>query len=445
MAKICIIGGGISGLATGEFLAEKDFILCEKQTNVGGWVQTHQHSSGAILDLAANGWLNNEPTVGDLINSLSLADEVITANQKTNIRWIFHKGKLRAAPLSPLALLRTPLLSFRTKLRMLLEPFITQKTTNDEESLADFVARRLGKGTIETLLAPMVAGIFAAHPSEISVRAAFPKLYEMEQSHGSLFSALRKRKAFRPQLQTLKGGAGQLANTIAQKYSNQIKCNRQVQAIEKNGDRWNVFFADGNITCDAIVFACPSHAQASIIRGTLPDIAPHLDAIKYSSVVVVSGIYPQKMWQRTPVGFGALVTPKTESYGALGTLFTSSIFPSHGPQGTIITRSIFGGTRHPTAIEWDNQELIAKNRKLHTKFFGEELDQPIDIQVFKHHNAIPRYEVGHHQRQITIQSMQKCNPGIFFVGNHLFGVGVKDCIRNAKRTAQMVDQYLGIK
>lgn len=445
MAKVCIIGGGISGLATGEFLSEKDFVVCEKSTSIGGWIQTQQHESGAVLDLAANGWLNNEPAVGELINKLALSAQLVEANNKTNTRWIYHNNALHPAPLSPMALLRTRLLSLRTKLRMLFEPFVSKRTSDSEESLAEFVTRRLGKGTIETLLAPMVAGVFAAHPSEISVKAAFPKLYKMEQEYGSLFQALRQQKAQRPHLQTLKGGAGQLTHTLAQKYHSKVKCNRAVEAIEKNGERWNVFFSDGSITCDAIVFACPAYAQASIIRGVLPEIAHHLDAIPYSSVVVVSGIYPRNMWQREPTGFGALVTPKTESYGALGTLFTSCIFPSHSPDETIVTRTILGGTRYPDAIEWDNQELIAKNRKLHSQLFGPENKQPIDIKVFKHHRAIPRYELGHNHRQLAIQTMQQRTPGIFFVGNHLFGVGVKDCIRNAKNTAQLVDKYLGVQ
>jgi protoporphyrinogen/coproporphyrinogen III oxidase len=444
MAQICIIGGGISGLATATWLAgEHDVCIAERSKVPGGWVRSIRGDHGQIIDLAANGWLDNEPAVDRLLSSLSLLEERLQASDQQKMRWIYHRDRLHRAPLSPPSLLATRLLSLFAKLRLCGEPFVGEGAGAAEESLADFMARRLGRGVLETLIAPMVAGVFAAQPEEISVRAAFPRLLELEKTHGSLFTALLKgRGGEAPRLTTLKGGTGRLAAAMAERLGDRIEYGREAVAIEQEGDGWRIHFSEGELSADVVVLACPAYAQAAMLRSCLPETSHHLEAIRYTSVAVASSLFPAGMWDRSPAGFGALSSRGSDLDGALGVLFSSRIFPDHSPDGVELTRTIFGGTRHPEVMGMDREQLLSATRSVHRKLFGTERAAPLQIEVFKHYQAIPIYEPGHHRRQLAVQAAQNRHPGLYFVGNHLFGVAVKDCIRNAEAAALRIAGYL---
>ncbi|MEC7984800.1 MAG: protoporphyrinogen oxidase [Myxococcota bacterium] len=436
MSTTSIIGGGISGLSCASWLP--DALLFEKSEHVGGWVRTISHSTGIPLELAANGWLNNEPAVDRLLAALDLQDQVLPASPEQKIRWIYNQN-LVALPSAPPNIFRSPLLSFWSKIRLLWEPFVGRNKNEKEESVAEFVSRRLGSGVINHLLAPMTAGIFAAQPEELSLRAAFPKMFEMEEEHGSLLRALLKRgKSSPPRLCSLKNGSGVLCQTIAHRLSDRLQTQKKALSLDRIGNRWRIHFEDGEHESDTVVLSCPAYAQASILRANMPILANHLDQIQYSSVVLAISIYPRSSCN--PRGFGALVSRDAELHGALGVLFSSSIFPTRVPEDYTVTRTILGGTRYPKLIDLPEEELKERVASIHHKLFG--ATNPKDILIFKHHNAIPLYEVGHYRRQNAISAILQQYPGLFLLGNHLFGVGVKDCIRNGEQTAQRVKAYL---
>src|SRR5690606_30010536 len=99
------------------------------------------------------------------------------------------------------ALLTTPLLSLRAKLRLLREPFARPApgpAPGSDESLAAFVRRRLGPEPLARAVDPFVAGIFAGDPERLSVRHAFPRLHALEEAHGSILrGVIRQARAAR--------------------------------------------------------------------------------------------------------------------------------------------------------------------------------------------------------------------------------------------------------
>ena len=67
-----------------------------------------------------------------------------------------------------------------------LELFVPKKKGNEDESLGDFVTRRLGKEALDKIAEPLIAGIHGGNPKTMSVRASFPKFVQMEEQYGSL-------------------------------------------------------------------------------------------------------------------------------------------------------------------------------------------------------------------------------------------------------------------
>ena len=53
------------------------------------------------------------------------------------------------------------------------------------------MVRRLGREVLDRIAEPLIAGIHAAEPSTMSLRASFPRFLEMERNHRSLILAAR--------------------------------------------------------------------------------------------------------------------------------------------------------------------------------------------------------------------------------------------------------------
>lgn len=446
MARVIIVGAGVSGLATAAFLdgSGHDIQVIESQPEPGGLVRSDR-TDGRVCDRAANGWLDNEPAIERLIERVGLTDQILPVNDKFKARYIFADGKMMAAPLSLAAMISTPLLTPWAKLRLLGEPLVGRASPDADETIAEFLGRRLGPRFVDRMVAPMVAGVYAARPEQIAVRAAFPRLWQLEQEHGGLLlGALRSRRsgARRGRLTTLKHGAGQLNRTIRDQLGERLVTGEPVQAVEKRRYGWMVHTAGGAQPADAVVLACPAWAQASIVRSLDADLAAVLNEIPYSPVAVVVTAWPSGTWDRHPNGFGVLIAPGEDVGGMMGTLFTSSIFPSHANRDEILLRSIFGGAIHPEVVQLDDQQLLARCRAGLGRFFGQEHSAPKMVKVYRHTRGIPQYTTGHTSRTRAIQAAQSKHGGLFFTGNHIEGVGVKDCARNGEKTAEAVTSWL---
>ncbi|MBM76286.1 MAG: protoporphyrinogen oxidase [Proteobacteria bacterium] len=428
---IAIVGSGISGLTAGFWLQKQGFDvrIFEQKNHYGGWIKSTAGPLGEIIDEAANGWLNNEPAVDRLIQALGLEDQHLPACDPKSERWIYHQNKLCPAPLTPLKLIKTPLLSILEKCRLLLEPFVSKGPINTEQSLADFIKRRLGAGPLDTLVAPMVAGIYAAHPEDLELKSTFPLLLELEQEYGSLFKGLRKRKrSSPPHLHSLPRGAGQLCEQLAKTLP--ISLNTPITELKQSQNLWE-FQSPSLGRFEHVILAIPAYAQAKLLEPLKPNLSEKLSKIKYNHALVASTLYEHQSLKNKPTGFGALISRQTELLGALGVLFTSEIFPSRAPQNHVLTRIIFGGSRYPETLELDTQEIHRRTRTIHDELFGEHAP-PVSISVHKHRSAIPCYAPGHAQLIQNIkEDIQKLS-GLSLLGNHIDGVGVKDCIRNAE-------------
>ena len=319
--KIAIVGGGISGLTCAFWLKKfgHKITLFEKKTHLGGWIQSTKTPLGSIVDVAANGWLDNEPAVHELIDALEAQKEHISVQDPKSTRWIVHQDRMVPAPLSPPMLLKTPLLSLLSKLRLLWEPFVQSKSPQNE-SLADFVQRRLGSGVVDGLLTPMVAGIYAAHPSELDVRACFPKLVEWENTYGSLLRALfspSRPKGKAPILHSFRNGAGSICDRIATTLDSSEIYFSEATKVNFLGDHWMVHSDEITKEVDHVVLACPAFVQSHLLKNIAPQVASCLDKILYSDVAVVVSEYPQNAWEHRREGFGALCSQNQELFGVL--------------------------------------------------------------------------------------------------------------------------------
>src|SRR5205823_2399428 len=80
----------------------------------------------------------------------------------------------------------TGLFTAKAKLAVLREPFVPARRDGQEESIAQFVVRRLGQEFLDQAIDALVGGVYAGDPYKLSVSHAFPKLAQLEAKYGSL-------------------------------------------------------------------------------------------------------------------------------------------------------------------------------------------------------------------------------------------------------------------
>ena len=183
--SVIIVGAGITGLATAWWLHKSgaDVVVLERDSAVGGTMKT-VHTGGWLIETGPNSALETTPLLKKLSAEVGIENELIYANEAADNRYILRDGALHPLPMKPALFLKSKLWSLSGKLRLLKEPFIGRSLK--EETIAEFVARRLGKEFLDYAINPFVAGVYAGNPEQLSVQAAFPKFYALEKNYGGL-------------------------------------------------------------------------------------------------------------------------------------------------------------------------------------------------------------------------------------------------------------------
>ncbi|RMH78899.1 MAG: protoporphyrinogen oxidase [Calditrichaeota bacterium] len=454
-SEIAIIGGGITGLATAYFLRRqgRDPIVLEKSLRLGGAIGT-ERVEGFLIEQGPNSILETTPVLQELIQGLGLPDQVVYAGERAKKRYIVRGGKLRPLPMSPPAFIASRLFSVHAKLRLLKEPFIPPAPPDADESLADFVRRRLGEEFLDYAINPFVAGVYAGRPEYLSVRSAFPKLHQLEQRYGSLIRGAilgakeRRRRAetekTRARLLSFREGLGTLIDALAAHLGSAVTTGAEVQAVEAGESGYRIRYVVGGeqrqLTCAALVVTIPAHAYEKFPLPGKKRLAEALSRIDHPPVAVVFFGY-RRAPESVPLdGFGMLL-PEKENRRILGTLWNSTIFPQRAPAGGVALTTFVGGTRQP------EYALLPEDRLI--QMVQEELQDlmkihapPDVVRVVQWEKAIPQYEIGHQRILAEVEAHEAEHPGLYIAGNFRGGISVADCIRNAKELSQKVEKFL---
>jgi oxygen-dependent protoporphyrinogen oxidase len=438
--RIAVVGAGIAGLSTHYFLereARRMGITAHVETwdprpTPGGNVSTAT-GSGWQCEAAVESVLSSRRETMDLALDLGLGDRIVQASPLAKKRFIVWKGRPRSmGPASAIGAFPT----WGAKLRALWEPFVPRGP--EDESVADFGVRRLGRGLMQQIMDPMVTGIYAAAPERLSVRSAFPRIKTMEMAHGSLFAGMRAGakacKALPPDERpasgsyTLRGGMAELVQTLAAKVSGHIHQERRILSISREGSRWALRTADGSQGAfDDVVLAVPAFDVARI-QGLPAELIPDLEKLPYNAVTVVGLGFDRSQVAHPLDGFGFLV-PKSEGRKILGTLFSSSLWPHAAPAGKVLLRTIVGGGRQPELAALPDDALVDMVRHELSELLGAR-GEPVYVHVARHARGIPEYPVGH---AATIGRLKARLDGthLHLAGNAWDGIGLNDCVTAA--------------
>jgi oxygen-dependent protoporphyrinogen oxidase len=431
--RVTVLGGGLAGLFTAsELLAagSDDLVLLDRDSQPGGVARTIRRD-GYELEPAATTLLLPKPHLTEVLDHLGA--EVVAAIDGAT-RYLYTRGRLVTLPSSPMALL-APVVPWSAKLRAVAEPLVRARASSPDESLDDFMRRRLGSGLGTTMAWVAASGVFAGDPKRLSVRSAFPAFPALEDTAGSIVRGglqrlkSRPRGSVRPAAHIPVGGMSALAGKAAALLGDRYRPGTVVDSVRRSEHGWTITGTDEFESEHVVIALRPSDA-ATLVEG---DLRAQLERAATAPVVVVGLGGPSERLPLPP-GFGVLTGPDAGTT-ALGILFESSYAPNRAPAGHSLAKVIAGGATRPDVVEWDDDRIIGQIGNDVSRILGIEAD-PSFVEIVRHRAGIPQYEVGHNAWLAELDRLS--GPNLHLTGWGYRGVGVGHIAADAVRIATRI-------
>lgn len=453
--KITILGAGISGLATAHWLEKEgyDITILESSFEPGGAMIT-KFVNNFLVDFGPNSGLETTPKIKELVEDVGLLDEMIYANKEGNKRYILKNDELLPLPTSPGKFISSKLFSSSAKLRLLKEPFIGKSDDGYNQSISDFVTRRLGQEFLDYAIDPFVSGVFAGDPSKLSVKSAFPKLYRLEELYGGLIKGMIKGAKERKQrneeskqhakMFSFRNGMQSFPRAIANNLKGNIFYDSSIKGIRKVDRKFIVDIEknkqQGEIVSDVLLSSIPAYLLSELMSNFDNELCKRLDDIIYPPVLVLYLGYNKSVINQPLDGFGFLI-PSKEKKKFLGAIWSSTIFENRTQRDKAAFTIFVGGAKNLNFnMSEVNQRVEEVLQEFHTIMGISE--SPIIIEKKFWKKAIPQYNLGYNEHEKYFGEFENQNPGLFLSGNYRGGISVGDCIKSSYTNFENIRDYL---
>jgi oxygen-dependent protoporphyrinogen oxidase len=510
---IVVVGGGITGLAAAYYLRKfadaagisVRLAIVEATERLGGKIDTLR-KDGFVIEKGPDSFLARKKAILELAADLGIDGELVPINPSGKKSYIVFRGKLHPMPdglmlgvpteIAPM--LRTGLLSPAGKLRAGLDFILPARKGGGDESIGEFLTRRLGREVVERIAEPLLAGIYAGELDKLSLMATFPQFREAELKHGSLILGMRRAMRRRPAAGNASGAAGQPAApaqadvrtgaagngagrsggassassaadailarfrgapflnfrrglaTIVEALERELaeaewRRGRRAVALRKNaagdaGGRYAVVLDDGEeLAADAVVVTAPAYEAEKLLRD-------HVDCgmlrnVRYASVANVVLAFDKASFGREFHGSGFLV-PRTEGRQITACTWTSTKWLHTSPPDKVLLRCYVGRAGDEDAVSLPDDQLIRLVRRDLEELIGVTA-APAMTEITRLHRSMPQYPVGHVEAMRDFRRrLAEALPGVWAAGAAFDGIGLPDCVRQAKETAEQAIREL---
>ncbi len=517
LPRIAVIGGGMTGLGAARALEDErlagggfDWMLFEQEPRFGGKVQTVRRD-GFVIEGGPDSAIVEKPWPIQMARRLGIGDDILDSNEDIRRSYVFTRGGLHELPegiilmvptrMVPFAL--SGLISWPGKLRMGLDLVLPRggaaiagtgtaragaagaggagpngALATPDESLAHFVTRRLGHEALQRIAEPIVAGIHAGDPDQMSVQATFPMFLQMEREHRSLIIGMLGRRRARARAQrasaaapqrpaprsyfySFTGGLADLSDAmVASLPAERLRSGIGVTVFETGGSdpavpsmetsqdaapaqsgvpsarggRYHLALSDGGREeVDGVVFAAPAWAAGDLLRTVAPAAAAGLSSIDYVTTATVSVAFRRDAIGHDLRGFG-YVTPRAEGRPVMATTWSSSKFAGRAPEGHVLVRSFLGRAGREAAAQLDDDEMTRVVRAELGEVLGIHAEPEL-VEIFRWPRGMPQYRVGHVDLVDRIERAVAGVPGVELAGGAYHGIGIGDCLREGSAAA----------
>ena len=423
--------------------------------SAGGNLVSERHD-GFLIDGGPDSWVAAKPEGAALCRELGLGDaliETIPANRRV---YLAHQGGLVPMPegvvlgvptrFAPLA--KSPVLSWSAKLRAAADLVLpaTPPPGDNDLSLGELVAARLGRDAVVSLVEPLLAGIYAGDAWSLSAKATFPQLLEMAKRDRSLLRAARAAVPKRhggnvapSAFVSLRDGVGSLVGALVGALPDgALRLSTTARALRRGRtSRWEVELSNGELLpADNVVLGLPAHVSAKLVATSLPALSAALGEIPYTSAATVFFAYRRGDVPHALDATG-FVVPRREGMRILAGTWVSSKWPGRAPEGMVLMRAFLGGIGREDGLLRSDEALVSEARVDLERLLRMRAE-PLFTRVFRFLRTSPLPTVGHLARVKHVRALVAAEPGLHVIGSAYDGVGIPDTIRLATAAGRSI-------
>lgn len=456
MKTVVVVGGGITGLTTMHYLkkqlAEKNagirLVLIEKNPYLGGKIHS-EHEASFIMETGADSIVARHPGVLELVQELGFESELVY--NETGISYIHTNNELHAIPagstfgipMSVESLMASTLISQEGKQRALKDLELPNTTFTKESSIGHFLEHFLGEEIVRKQIAPVLAGVYSGDLYQLSLNSTLPYLVDYKNEYGSIikgFEANRAQfeKAANKKFISFKGGLSALIDRLEQTLPEvEFMKNTAIQAVEKQGERYNVVLENETIVADVVVLATPNET----VRAVLQDdgLSAQLEKFTTASALTmyVGFNVPDRVLPADGTGF---IVSHNSDLVCNASTWTSRKWKHTSAKGNLLVRLFYKN------INPRYEELAAMTDEQLTEVALSDIQlslgieaKPKIVNITKWINQMPRYDLAHNEAlgKVT-KELAARYPNVLLAGCSYFGVGIGACIQNGKKTAEQI-------
>lgn len=447
---IVIIGGGITGLSAAWELQKRGihYSLLEASAHWGGKIVSSTlefEDKRFLVEGGPDTLITRKPEAWDLANELGMLEQVINPGSETSGIYVLERGSIQPIPVSPTKFFATPLLSLRGKLRMLAEPLQPARRDDGDESLGDFVRRRLGQEALDKFIGPVLGGIYNTDPEKQSILVSSPVMRDMEREGGSLVAGALKRvfkggqkKNKKPRFINFKTGLQALTDELIRQLTGELRLNAKVVSVTRAGSQYRVETANGDsLLADGVIFATLAQEASALVRELSAEASQRLRAIRQQNIGTVTLIYRKSDIPEKPV-INGLMIPRREKRTIDAVTFMSRKMPERCAPGHAMLRVFIGGGA-PEMVSRSDEQLLAAVKKELAELMGITAE-PQTWTAFRWESGFPQADVGHLER---VDELEKLLPAtVALAGSSYRGLAVPDCIRQGRAAAVKIVESL---
>lgn len=456
--RVVVVGAGIAGLVAAWELSGGDrgagrpgpsavqVVVLEASRRTGGKLR-RELVADTPVDVGAESILAVRPEVGELVDELGLRGEAI--HPATTSAGIVSRGALHRLP--PGTLMGVPgepeavrgLLTEAEVARLRDEQPWPGRLEQDV-SVGDYVAARLGDPVVDRLVEPLLAGVYAGRARHLSLAATLPGVFAAAQRGQSLLdqaaaTAAAARRRTQPVFVSIAGGLGRLAEELTAALlarGVQIRTGVTVRGVSRTPGGWRLTTGPvpepSDVEADGVILATPPSATARLVRPLAPRAAEDLAAIQLASMAVVTLALPRDGLGPLP-GSGFLV-PAVEGWTIKASTFSTAKWaqPDGATPDVVLVRASVGRAGEVAVLQRGDDELAATARTEIGQAVGWALPQPVDWQVQRWGGGIPQYAPGHLERVAAVRTGVEGLGPLALVGAAYDGVGVASIIASSR-------------